>query len=340
MTIRPMLSETLLIEKIRRAIPSRPGRGLLLGIGDDAAVIHGSRQGKSTRTKQTDWVLSSDSFQESRHFLINRHPPQSVGYKALARAISDMAAMGAVPRVFLLNLSLPRNRSGFWLDRFLEGMARAARRFHVVLAGGDVSSFPFVAVSITVLGEVPKGMAIKRSGAQPGDMLFVTGVLGAAQMGLQTILATRKRPSALLRSIFLRPHLFPVPRLGLGQWLADEGLASAMIDISDGFSTDLCHLCAASQVGALVFADHIPCVCLLRKSRRKNHSRLELALHGGDDYELLFTVPLHLSHRVPSTFHGLRITQVGEIVRRREIRLLDATGRSSKLWPRGWDHFR
>ena len=335
-----MSSETTLIERIRRAVPSQPGGLLRQGIGDDAAVLRGLARGRSARGEPTDWALTSDSFLEGRHFLIDRHPPRAVGYKALARAISDIAAMGAVPRVFLLNLSFPKRLSGAWLDQFLGGLARAARRFRLVLAGGDISQFPSVAVSITVMGEVPAGAAVGRSGARSGSLLFVSGTLGTAQLGLEIILGCPKPSPNLLRSAALRPHLYPVPRVELGNWLAGRGLVSAMIDISDGFSTDLSRLCQASWVGARVFADRLPCVQPSPRFLRLGISQVELALHGGEDYELLFAAPARLAHHMPSSFRGVRITQVGEFVGGREIRLVGSDGRSSRLVPRGWDHFR
>ena len=335
-----MTTEATLIEKIRRAIPSRPGGFLRLGIGDDAAVLRGFTRGRPARDVPSDWVFTSDSFLEGVHFLPGRHPARAVGYKALARTLSDIAAMGAVPRVFLLNLAFPQKLTGSWLDQFLGGMARAARNFRVVLAGGDIAQFPFVAISIAVLGEVPTGKAVKRSGARPGDLLLVSGTLGAAQLGLELILRHGKPTGSLLRSPALRTHLFPNPRLELGAWLAGRGLVSAMIDTSDGFSTDLARLCQASRVGVRVWASHIPAVRIPLSLSRSVLSPLELALHGGEDYELVFAVPSRLARRIPSSHRGVRLTQVGEFVRGREVRLVDSDGRASRLAPRGWDHFR
>ncbi len=335
-----MTTEATLIEKIRRAIPSRPGGFLRLGIGDDAAVLRGFTRGRPARGVPSDWVFTSDSFLEGVHFLPGRHPARAVGYKALARTLSDIAAMGAVPRVFLLNLAFPQKLTGSWLDQFLGGMARAARNFRVVLAGGDIAQFPFVAISIAVLGEVPTGKAVKRSGARPGDLLLVSGTLGAAQLGLELILRHGKPTGSLLRSPALRTHLFPNPRLELGAWLAGRGLVSAMIDTSDGFSTDLARLCQASRVGVHVWAGRLPGVQVAPGLRRKGFSSLELALYGGEDYELVFAVPSRLARRIPSSHRGVRLTQVGEFVRGREVRLIDSDERASKLAPRGWDHFR
>ena len=255
-TVRPMTDEARLIEQILRAVPSRGrlarsrpnGRslpvGLRLGIGDDAAVIR--------PMGQADWVWTCDAFLENVHFLAHAHPPQAVGFKALARATSDLAAMGARPRFFLLSLALPPSRTGGWLKGFLAGMARAARQLGLVLAGGDTSQHATVAISVSVLGEIAPGCAVTRSGARPGDRLYVTGRLGAAQLGLELILRGLYRRAGFRP--LLRRHLYPELRLAFGQWLARRRLASAMIDTSDGLSTDLGHICEASGAGARVWA--------------------------------------------------------------------------------------
>ncbi len=322
-------NETQLIERIRRRLPAR-SRALRIGIGDDAAVLEPPRG--------AEWVLTCDAFLENVHFLAAAHPPQAVGYKALARAASDIAAMGAAPKFFLLSLALPTHRVGDWLDDFLRGMARAARRFGLVLAGGDTAKYPTVAINITVIGEAPHGRAVLRSGARPGDVLCVSGRLGAAQLGLELFLRglhRERRWRALLQT-----HLYPPLRLALGQQLARHGIASAMIDTSDGLSTDLAHVCGASGVGARVLAGRIPAVRVPEGLRARSFDAFELALHGGEDYELLFTVPRRRLKKLPRSFRGVRITPIGEIVRGRSIVLVGEDGRESPLTPRGWDHFR
>ena len=335
-----MTNEAELINRIRRALPSRPQGILRLGIGDDAAVLSVLEGLRSARRHLARWILTSDSFLESRHFLVDRHPPHAVGYKALARALSDAAAMGASPKVFLLNLALPLELTGAWLDQFLKGMARVARGARVILAGGDISQSRSVAIFIALLGEVPFEKAVLRSGARAGDHLFVSGTLGAAQLGLETILKGRKQLYGVLRNQVLQRHLYPKPRLELGLWLAKNKLISAMIDTSDGFSTNLAHLCQASRIGARVWSAALPVVSIPPELRRKALSPHDLALHGGEDYELLFAVPPKYIHRIPGTFEGVPIAQVGAFVRRCEIQLLEANGDTSVLLPMGWDHFR
>ena len=337
-----MRNEASIIARLSRIIPSRsgvrPSGDVPLGIGDDAAVIVG-RPGFVT-------VLSTDAFVEGAHFLASVHPPHAIGYKALARAVSDLAAMGAAPRYFLLTLALPAGKTGAWLDAFARGMARAARRFGMRLIGGDVSRHDRVFAALTVIGEARRGRVLTRSGARPGDALYVTGRLGAAQDGLELLL--REGPRAIPRragSYSLQRHLYPDPRLAIGAWLAASKLASAAMDISDGLSTDLGRLCAASRAGAVVHASALPAVSDTRPGARRkpahheDGAELRRAMHGGEDYELLFTVPRRLASRVPPRFRGVSLTRIGEIIPRRGVVLLDAAGQSRPLRPLGWDHF-
>jgi thiamine-monophosphate kinase len=326
-----MMREDAIIRRIARAAAARQrDGGLRLGIGDDAAIVR-PRQGREI-------VLTCDSFLEGVHFLSRAHPPESVGFKALARATSDLAAMGAHPRFFLLSLALPRTRASSWLNQFLKGMGRAARRFGLGLIGGDTAQHPTIAISITVLGEITPGLAVTRAGARPGDLIYVSGVLGRAQLGLELVLRRlhgQRRWRALLRH-----HLYPSPRIALGQMLARRQLTSAMIDTSDGLSTDLARLCEASGVGAEIRFDRLPLVRIPPKLGVLGLDAARLGLHGGEDYELLFTVPQRRARLLPASFKGLPLTPIGRITRGRKIRLLRPNGRSAPLLPRGWDHFR
>ncbi len=341
--------ESELVKRIAAAIPSKSvGRGggggssrggLRLGIGDDAAVI--------ATGGGTDWVISCDAFLEGVHFLGEKDPADSVGYKSLVRAASDLVAMGATPRLFLLTLALPARRSGAWLDRFLEGMSRAARELGMRLAGGDTSGSRTISISITVLGEVASGRAVTRSGARPGDIIYVSGRLGGAQLGLELVKNSGPRAfKRILKDQFgiIQPHLYPKIRVALGAWLGQRGVASAMMDISDGLSSDLARLCPASGAGARVWAERIPCVVIpggiAKQIGKLKLDPLEMALNGGDDYELLFTVP-------PQRAKGLRgapgfreLAAIGEIERGKQITLVVADGRARRLPPGGWDSFR
>jgi thiamine-monophosphate kinase len=318
------------IERIAVQVGAR-GAGVRLGIGDDAAIFLG--------TKGFDQILTCDWFLEGSHFLRDKHPADAVGWKCLARAVSDIAAMGAVPRCFLLSLALPASYTGLWLEEFLRGLRRAAKRFGCVLAGGDTTRRKDILINVTVMGEARTGEAVLRSGARPGDILFVSGRLGEAELGLRRIRETKRRANS--HDPLLRKHLYPEPRLALGRWLAEKGLASSMMDLSDGLSTDLRRLCAASRVGARVEAAKIPAVRLTNQDSAKlGADPLDLALHGGDDYELLFTAPQTNLQRLPRSFQGLPLTAIGEVTRDRELLLVDKVGREVRLSNRGWDPFR
>jgi thiamine-monophosphate kinase len=379
-TRRPKVTEDELIHRIARAVPSVAGRhksGVRLGIGDDAAILSSRRR--------FDWVVSCDAFMEGVHFLPQIHSADSVGYKALARAASDLAAMGAVPRLFLLTLALPANRTGAWLDGFLGGMARAARLLAMCLIGGDTTTGTAATAALTVFGQVKAGMAVTRSGAHPGDLIYVSGTLGRAQFGLELVRARgrkiEKRKGKIGRELvmILRPHLYPRIRVKLGSWLAENRIASAMIDLSDGLSTDLTRLCRASGVGAKLWADRIPRVSIpatsaglktaalhlnleakgLRIPSERPNDALQMALHGGDDYELLFTVSRRNKKKLRRAPGFAKLTCIGEIVRLRSALTGPATrdrpvsisivpGRDEAgqgtqgqpLQPGGWDPFR
>jgi thiamine-monophosphate kinase len=351
--------EDQLIRRIARVVPSQVGRardqyGLALGIGDDAAIL--SSRGR-------EWVVSCDAFIEGVHFLPDVHCADSVGYKALVRAASDLIAMGAQPRLFLLTLGLPEARTGRWLDDFLRGMRRAAQYLDMRLAGGDTTTGGSVSISITVMGEMGPGkgrsggasgrlaagrqrqlgeQALTRSGGRPGDRIYVTGTLGRAQLGLELIRQGRLKGRRV--AFALRQHLYPRLRIKLGLWLARNHIPSAMMDLSDGLSTDLARLCRASGAGAKVWSERIPTVSvpvdLAKLLGRRSVDLLERALHGGDDYELLFTVPPRSQAHLRFAPDSSALTCIGELTRDRRILLVDADGYAKPLKPCGWDPFR
>lgn len=324
--------ESAILERIKR-IPTDTGirnSGLGLGMGDDAALIK--------TTKGYDEILTCDWFLEGTHFFRDKHPADAVGWKCLARAVSDVAAMGGVARCFLLSLALPSTHVGAWLDQFLGGLRRASKRFGCVLVGGDTTRRREILINVTVVGEVREGQAVLRSRARPGDLLFASGRLGEAELGLRLIRKSRGRVDS--RDRVLMKHFYPEPRLALGSWLGEKRLASAMMDISDGLSTDLPRLCGASGVGARLEASRIPTVRVPKIEQQRGIDPLLMALHGGDDYELLFTVPRRKWKHIPHAFHGLPLTAIGEITSKRSLLLVDGTGRSVPLPNRGWDPFR
>ena len=330
-----MASESQLIESIRkRFLSSRIKQlikdGLRVGMGDDAAVLR--------PRSDSEWLITTDAFLENVHFLREIHEPFAVGYKALARATSDIAAMGARPQYFFLTLGLPESCTEKWFDGFTKGMARAAREFGLVLAGGDTTKYPEVIITLTVVGESKRERAILRSGAKPGDLLCVSGRLGEAELGLRLI--QHKTQNQKRWPKLVEKHFYPQPRLALGQWLASHQYASSMIDTSDGFSTDLNHICKASGVGARVWTEKIPSVHVPPELSALKLNPRSLALHGGEDYELLFTVPKKFSGRLPSKLGQVPVTVIGEITRKKKVILVGADGRTMPLKPLGWDPFR
>jgi thiamine-monophosphate kinase len=327
-------TEDSILRKIAYSSQSSQGQGLghsvARGIGDDAALFR-PKAGHEI-------ILTCDWFLEGTHFLREKHPPDAVGWKCLARAVSDVAAMGGTPRCFLLSLALPETHTGPWLDLFLGGLRRASRKFQCPLAGGDTTRRDEILINITVVGEVRAGRAVLRSGARADDILYVSGRLGEAELGLQIV--RRSKGAASKRNPLTRKHLYPEPRLALGQWLLKKGLATAMMDLSDGLSSDLPRLCAASEVGARLEKAKIPHVQTRDLALKHGHDPMQLALQGGDDYELLFTVPPRKAKLLPTAFRGVALTPIGKITRNRELLLLEKNGRVRQLIPSGWDPFR
>jgi thiamine-monophosphate kinase len=309
------LKEKSLIERIRRAAATR-GQSAGRGIGDDCAVLPLPRGHEALVT--TDFSL------EDIHFRREWHPPDSIGHRCLARGLSDIAAMGGIPRAAFLSLALPPELPQSWVDKFIAGLLKLATRFSVSLAGGDTAQSPSgILADIVVLGSVPAGQAILRSGARPGDLLYVTGTLGSAVAALNQLRVGKK-----LRPRSHPKHFYPEPRVAVGQFLREKKLVSAMIDISDGLSTDLGHICEESGTGAVVYAEALPAA---------GKDGLTLALHGGDEYELLFTA--RPERRIPKQIAGVPISRIGEILSGQQMRLATADGKTQPLKPAGWEHF-
>lgn len=342
MPTRSPQGELAIIERIRNRAARSTHPALRLGIGDDCAILRVPRG--------HELVVTTDFSLEGRHFRRQWHTPQSVGHRTLARGLSDLAAMGATPLAAFLSLALPKSaaQDPTWLDGFLDGLLTLARQHDVPLAGGDTSESPADAIlaDIVLLGATPHNRALRRSTARPGDLLYVTGALGGAAAQLQPLLdhppaaPTPQDPGA-------SPHFFPQPRLAVGQALLRRCLATAAMDLSDGLSTDLSHLCEASsaaglQVAAEIDQSAIPLHPLAQSLLADDAARLHAALHGGEDYELLFTA--RPSARVPRSIDGIPITRIGRIVERRprqpRITLISASGKRAPLKPQGWEHLR
>ena len=304
---------------------TRSASGVLTGIGDDCAVL---RVGQGREI-----LVTTDFTLEGVHFRRDCHPAEVVGHRCLARGLSDVAAMGGDPLAAFLSLALPRNLSQAWVRRFVRGLTALGQQFGVTLAGGDTAQSPNgILADIILVGSVPRGKAVLRSGARAGDLIYVSGELGGSAAAVERM---SRDPKRKLNPREYPQHFFPQPRIGLGRVLRERNLASAMIDISDGLSTDLAHLCEESWVGAEIEADLIPRATVGKQAREVD---LKLALHGGEDYELLFTAPR--GQRLPPRVAGISITQIGSIKRTRKILLINRDGVSRELQPKGWEHFR
>ncbi len=335
--------ESALLKQIRARADRTSHPGLLLGIGDDCALLH--------LGVGEELAVTTDLSIAGRHFRLDWHPPESVGHRTLARGLSDLAAMGARPVAAFLSLGLPKKLvqspkgRKSWLTRFLDGFLALAEAHQVPLAGGDLAESPIPVADIVLTGAVRRGKALLRSGARPGDLLYVTGSLGSSAAGLSRIaqLAAaleksrlRPRPPVLPRipsrlKALIAPHLYPRPRVAQGLLLARGALATAAIDLSDGLSTDLAHLCEESGVAAEVDVAALPIAPA---------ATLAQTLHGGEEYELLFTASP--ATRVPSQLDGVPVTRIGRIVGPRQaepmVTLITPRG-TLPLTPRGWEHF-
>lgn len=360
---------------------ARPGRlqgltgpqtslGVTLGMGDDCAILR--------PPVGHEILVTTDFSLETIHFRRDWHSPESAGHRCLARGLSDLAAMGAQPLGAFLSLALPaelvRSRAGrpSWRDRFFDGFLALADKYHVLLAGGDTAQSPlipaaaprrvgrrnsgdamtgWVLADIVLVGSAPRNRALRRSLAKAGDRLYVTGSLGGAAAELAQLASHPGRFLALKASAAEagmanpHPHFFPEPRLAAGAWLLKNRRATSAIDISDGLSTDLDHLCEESQLAATVEADAIPIHPNAQVEAGSNPGKaLQWALNGGEDYELLFTASPNA--HIPRRIAGVSITCIGEMrVRKpRAARVLlaevvDGRKRARPLPPGGWEHF-
>lgn len=302
------LGEGAFLDRIRRRFPSTA----LQGIGDDAAVI--------AFPEGYNLIFCSDLVAEGTHFIRGLHPSDAVGYKSVAVNVSDVGAMGGIPMHFLISLAAPGELELDWVDGFYSGVERACKELGVSLVGGDTSSSSSIFVDVSMVGRVQASGAVLRSGAQPGDGIYVTGTLGNSIRGLELLRAGRFDEPAVQR------HLYPQPRHRVGAAVASA--AHAMIDVSDGLSTDLNHVVRESAVSAKIYKDKLPAA---------EGATEENVLHGGEEYELIITAP-----ELPSSVEGVALTRIGEILPstgEHQV-LLAGGGTESVLFPRGWEHYR
>jgi thiamine-monophosphate kinase len=305
------LGEGGLIRHIRERFGPKADE-LAVGIGDDAAVVD-VPAGYSL-------VFCADLVAENAHFLRDRHPAESISYKAIAANVSDVAAMGGVAMYFLISLAAPPEILWEWFQNFFNGVDRACREFQISLVGGDSSSSDHIFVDVSMIGRVPAGKAVRRSGAKAGDTVYVTGKLGGSILGLERLKSGDSSNPAVTR------HLYPEPRYKVGPAVC--GRAHAMIDISDGLSTDLTHILEESQVSALIYKDRLPAW----PGTEDRH-----VLNGGEEYELIIVGPPDL----PKTIESVPVTPIGEIIEseaENQAFLIDR-GHKSVLRPEGWQHF-
>lgn len=315
------------IDRIAGRIAS--GTGVVIGIGDDAAAVE-------PVPGRLD-LATSDMLVEGVHFDLSFCDPVSLGRKALSVNLSDIAAMGGEPRHFLLSLAVPPSIPLEFLDACVQGMLQRAGEFGVALIGGDTCSSPDrLVISITLLGDQLPHRIIRRSGARPGDRVCVTGTIGDSALGLRLLRKGERSGPALDR------HLDPVPRVKEGRALAEAGIPSAMIDISDGLLADLGHILDLSSVGARLYADKLPLSTRFRAHFPvTDRESLSLAVAGGEDYELLFTAPPGKMQELFGLFEGLGtpVTEIGVITQEPGLSLLGADGAELRLDVAGFDHF-
>jgi len=321
------IPERKLIAGIKRMAGSTRSKGVLQGIGDDCARLY--------IPNGHEMLVTTDFSLEGVHFRQKWHPAESVGHRCLTRGLSDIAAMGGMPIAAFLSLALPKDIPQSWVNGFMRGFQKLARRYGVILAGGDTAQSPSgVLADVTVVGSVPRGTSVMRSGAWPGDILYVTGELGASAATLQNLMRGGAKKTSVLRH---KEHFYPEPRIKIGQYLREKKIAHSMIDVSDGLSVDVAHLCEESGVGAMILADRVPMKRALMMSQNKKPT-LHAALHGGEDYELLFTA--RENARVPNRIAGVAITPIGIITKSKNISLTDSMLRTIEpLEAKGWEHF-
>lgn len=323
-----MKSEFEFIETIRR-------RYNLSKIGDDCAVL--------PKDSKTDLVITTDLLVEDIDFRLDWAKPNFIGHKAAAVSLSDVAAMGAKPVWAMLSIGVPRKiwKTDF-VEKFYDGYFRLASKFNVEIVGGDISKTPDkIVIDSIVAGEVKKGKAVLRSGAKVGDLIFVTNELGGAAAGLSLLEnGVRYNSSAKIwQKNLLLKQLQPFPPIHAAQNLTGKNSPTAMIDLSDGLSSDLAHLCRASRVGAKIYAEKIPLHKNLQAIARSFDERLDYALNGGEDYELLFTAALEKKIQLKKEYEKRGFSCIGETTANAEIIELNVGGETKILAPKGFSHF-
>jgi thiamine-monophosphate kinase len=330
------IGEFGLIDRIQKILPEIDRKDLIIGIGDDTAVIR--------INEQRALLITCDIQVEDQHFRLKNISPYQLGRRAMAVNLSDIAAMGGQPTYALVSLGFPRSFPLSDFDELFRGIKDEFALFSAHIIGGNLSNTSKeLIIDITLLGEVSPNQIVTRSGAKPGDRIFVTGNLGESGAGFYVL---EKYDKNYRREFYnlVQKHLQPVPRIEIGKRIAQSGFATAMIDISDGIASDLNHICIMSAVGAEIYQDRIPLPDGIDKvTYFSGRSALYLALHSGEDYELLFTIkpdtPDAIIHSI-SNETGIAITEIGKILTIESgYQLIDLQNRRVPIQPKGWDHF-
>jgi len=334
------IGEFGLISWIRGKMPLRDST-IAAGIGDDAAVMN--------LPKRSICLVTTDILIEDIHFRLDYTDPLRLGKKALSINLSDIAAMGGTPQYFLLSMGLPPHLPFRWVEELFHGVQQVAERYNLSLIGGDTSLAQKLTINITAIGRGKAGEVIYRKGAQAGDQIMVTGTLGNAALGLRILKSHKGDSSISLNgdndlSELIEKHLSPTPRIAEGQLIAKSHLASAMIDISDGLIADLGHILEESHAGAKIWISRLPLSeAYRRKASQYAPNDVDLAISGGEDYELLLTTPRKKGEKLLDLFHksGMQVTPIGEIVDPRYgLRLFLDDGREYTPAEKGYDHFK
>ncbi len=311
------------------------GSDVIRGIGDDCAIIKIS--------PHENLLITTDIMVERVHFQINLQTARSIGAKALAVNLSDIAACGGTPKQAFVSIAIPEHLDVAWLEDLYRGISELAAEFEVDILGGDTTrSLTDLVINILVTGLTRNDETLFRNGAQQGDVIAISGPLGHSAAGLE-LLQKPRESSTQIYSPLINAHLQPKPHISVGRILAESGACNAAIDISDGLSSDLGHLCKQSGLGATIFEETIPVAELLRQaSRELTADCLEWILNGGEDYVLLAAIRPQKFREVKlaATEAGADLIEIGQFVSGSEMKLIKKSGIVVDLVPKGWDHFR
>lgn len=301
--------------------PLTLGHTAALNLQDDAALL--------TVPVDKQLVITTDTLIEGVHFFAHT-APADIAHKALAVNLSDLAAMGAVPYAYSLALSIPTDTTDEWMKAFSDSLGDQQKKYECFLLGGDSTASPAgISITITAYGLVNHGAAFKRSAGKVGDALYVTGTIGDSFLGLHALQHHHDAPELIAR------YLYPQPRIAIAQQLAEN--IHACMDVSDGLLQDLGHVCAASNVGATLHLHDVPLSNAARDYIHQHHIPLASLCSGGDDYELLFSAPVHT--QIPTIIDGVAITRIGELTAQKNIGVLDKNNQMMVLDQKGYQHF-